>query len=218
MYISTFYYCLSKLPLFTLKCPPDILANRLRPPIRGILRLPVAVPAGRFICIALGFCDIWLAPYIRFTPRQIFLRKINSSKPPAPPIRGISRLPVAVPAGRFICIALGFCDICPAGHIYGSRLGKSFFERLIPLNPLRPLSGGFRDCSSRSLRDVLFALLSASAIFGWRHIYGCASAKQINLLCSRLLRIFEVGSGYGPDRTVFARNRSNSGPVKPYDD
>ena len=95
------------------------------PPIRGISRLPVAVPAGRFICIALGFCDIWLAPYIRFTPRQIFLRKINSSKPPAPPIRGISRLPVAVPAGRFICIALGFCDICPAGHIYGSRLGKA---------------------------------------------------------------------------------------------
>ena len=63
-------------------------------------------------------------------------------------------------------------------HIYGSRLGKSFFERLIPLNPLRPLSGGFRDCSSRSLRDVLFALLSASAIFGWRHIYGSRLGKS----------------------------------------
>ena len=118
-----------------------------------------------------------------------------------------------------------------------------FLRKTAHLNPLHPLSGGFRDCPSRSLRDVLFALLSASAIFGWRHIYGCASAKQINLLCSRLLRylagaiytvhasakqinllcsrllrIFEVGSGYGPDRTVFARNRSNSGPVKPYDD
>ena len=39
----------------------------------------------------------------------------------------------------------------------------SFFERLPVYPSLHPLSGGFRDCSSRSLRDVLFALLLASA-------------------------------------------------------
>ena len=42
-----------------------------------------------------------------------------------------------------------------------------FLRKTAHLNPLHPLSGGFRDCPSRSLRDVLFALLSASAIFGF---------------------------------------------------
>ena len=47
-----------------------------------------------------------------------------------------------------------------------------FLRKTAHLNPLHPLSGGFRDCPSRSLRDVLFALLSASA-------YICLSLVQI---------------------------------------
>ena len=37
------------------------------------------------------------------------------------------------------------------------------------------------------------ALLSASSYIWLRHIYGCASAEQINLFCSQLLRIFAHG-------------------------
>ena len=44
---------------------------------------------------------------------NVFLRKTAHLNPLHPPIRGISRLPVAVPAGRFICIALGFCVYLP---------------------------------------------------------------------------------------------------------
>ena len=59
------------------------------------------------------------ASAMRVPPSYVFLRKTDWSKPPAPPIRGISHLPGAVPTGLYTCIALGFCDICTLRvHIY----------------------------------------------------------------------------------------------------
>ena len=59
----------------------------------------------KFISIPLSFCVYLASPHILFTPRQwgyapnVFLRKTVPSKTPAPLIKGISLLSVAVPAG-----------------------------------------------------------------------------------------------------------------------
>ena len=72
------------------------------------------------------------------------------------------------------------------------------------LNPLHPLSGGFRTYPVRSLRDFICSALGFCDICTLRvHIYCSASAEQINLLCARLLRIFAPGietGGIGGDR------------------
>ena len=85
----------------------------------------------------------------------------------------------------------GFCDICPAGQKYGSRLGNAsptacitcFARRICEPEASRLLRMKHANASS-------FALLSASAYICLQQKYCCASAEQINLFCSRLLCIF----------------------------
>ncbi len=73
---------------------------------------PVLTPRPWLRCAADGciYCSLYCgASAMRVPPSYVFLRKTDWSKPPAPPIRGISHLPGAVPTGLYTCIALGFC-------------------------------------------------------------------------------------------------------------
>ena len=86
---------------------------------------------------------------------------------------------------------LGFCDICPAGQKYGSRLGNASLQACRPVLPVVSVSPRPPGFSARNMPMQIHLHCSRLLrIFAFGRNTACASAEQIYLFCSRLLCIF----------------------------